>query len=80
MRNITYVTGKLPALSGIAQVFLETTGLEYLAGHWDDPGFVAGLTWLQIGSIQRYSAQSTKYWALFWSWLSLDLCQRLAVI
>lgn len=60
MRNATYVTGKMPALSRIAQLFRETTGLEYLAGRWDDPESITSLAWLKKSSTQRYSAQSAK--------------------
>jgi hypothetical protein len=71
-RQLTNPTDKLTAISGLAQVAIDSHGFrggEYLAGLWRG-GLVKGLLWHVRGPPQpcRY----TQYQAPSWSWASID--------
>ncbi|KAH7324030.1 heterokaryon incompatibility protein-domain-containing protein [Rhexocercosporidium sp. MPI-PUGE-AT-0058] len=51
--KLTNHTDKLPALSGLAQVFSEVLGDTYVAGLWRNDIHV-GLTWVNPTRLQRY--------------------------
>lgn len=66
--SFIYVTDKLPAFSGIAKLFQEVTGDEYIAGLWKS-NILEGLDWcvydLRPELCQIYHAPS-------WSWTSVE--------
>lgn len=77
-RRLTYLTDKLPALSGLAKAFENKTGLAYLAGHWDDADFLISLTWHTRDIVNSWTqSQSTDYQTPSWSWASLDAACRI---
>lgn len=43
--KLTYIDDKLPCIRGIAEVFKEAIGCDYLAGHWK-LGLIESLDWL----------------------------------
>jgi hypothetical protein len=65
-RKLTKGSDKLPALSGIAEVFSQRLGDRYVAGLWRN-SIVEGLLWqgIQIQKAPEYRAPS-------WSWVSVD--------
>jgi hypothetical protein len=76
-RKITYIADKLPALSGIARLCQNRTRSTYLAGHWDDANFLAGLTWRVFDTLQGCaSSELPRYWAPSWSWVSINRCDQ----
>jgi hypothetical protein len=65
-RRLTMSSDKLPALSGIAQIFADRLGDEYVAGLWRK-SLIDGLFWQGVG-VRRVS----EYRAPSWSWASVD--------
>ncbi|KAL0932136.1 heterokaryon incompatibility protein [Colletotrichum truncatum] len=65
-RKLTRPSDKLPALSGIASLYAEKIGEQYLAGLWRDQ-LIEGLMWqsLSFRRVPEYRAPS-------WSWASGD--------
>lgn len=65
-KKLTLRTDKLPAIAGIASLYAEKIGEEYLAGLWRDQ-LIEGLMWQSLGfrRVQEYRAPS-------WSWASGD--------
>jgi hypothetical protein len=65
-RKLTHNSDKLPALSGIAQIFAERLDDQYVAGLWRK-SLIEGLLWqgLQVHRVPEYRAPS-------WSWASVD--------
>lgn len=70
-RQLTVLEDKLPALSGVANLFQQRSGLRYLSGHWDDSEFICSLTWKNEGS-HRCKPPPINYRAPSWSWASVD--------
>lgn len=65
-RKLTRASDKLPAISGIASLFAEKIGEEYLAGLWRNQ-LIETLVWQSL-SFRRVS----EYRAPSWSWASGD--------
>ncbi|KAL1600618.1 hypothetical protein SLS60_007004 [Paraconiothyrium brasiliense] len=65
-KRLTRASDKLPAISGIASLYAEKIGEEYLAGLWKDQ-LIEGLMWQGL-SFRRVS----EYRAPSWSWASGD--------
>jgi hypothetical protein len=63
-KTLTRESDKLPALSGLASLYAEKIGEEYLAGLWRGQ-LIEGLMWQSLG-FQRVS----EYRAPSWSWAS----------
>ncbi|KAG4263650.1 hypothetical protein FPRO03_09957 [Fusarium proliferatum] len=66
--NLTRHSDKLHAIAGIAKLFEEFTGDEYVAGLWKSY-FTAMLDWRVF---EPKSCDSTGYRAPSWSWASVD--------
>ncbi|KAF2449937.1 HET-domain-containing protein [Karstenula rhodostoma CBS 690.94] len=66
LKKLTHASDKLPAISGIASIYAERIGEEYLAGLWRDQ-LIEGLVWQSL-SFRRVS----EYRAPSWSWASGD--------
>ncbi|KAF5628935.1 het-domain protein [Fusarium sp. NRRL 52700] len=70
-RHLTFVTDKLPALSGVASRVLKITKSRYLAGMWED-SLGIGLCWARAyRGHQDLPTISTEYVAPSWSWASI---------
>lgn len=65
-RKLTRASDKLPAISGIASLYEENIGGEYLAGLWKN-NLIEGLAWQSLGW-RRVSEKR----APSWSWASGD--------
>ena len=65
--ELTVQSDRLPALSGIARRFGETSGLTYLAGLWKER-FVADLMWVCNRAQQRPASSGLPSW----SWASVE--------
>ncbi|KAF7512264.1 hypothetical protein GJ744_001832 [Endocarpon pusillum] len=65
-RKLTRPSDKLPAISGLAKIYAERIGDEYIAGLWRN-SLVEGLVWRGFGCrrVSEYRAPS-------WSWASMD--------
>lgn len=68
LMGLMYDKDKLFAIQGLASVIRESSGLTYLAGHWQE-GLVCSLTWLIAPSVpsEKYAARI----APSWSWASV---------
>lgn len=65
---LTKPADKLPAFAGLAKLFQQATGDEYLAGLWRSR-LLEGLDW----RVEEPGAKSSgEYWAPSWSWASVD--------
>ncbi|KAF1990464.1 hypothetical protein K402DRAFT_229588 [Aulographum hederae CBS 113979] len=65
---MTFEKDKLPAISGVAKMMHQLTGLTYRAGLWEED-VVRGLLW---ASHDLSSKKPVAYRASSWSWPSLD--------
>jgi len=65
-RKLTKASDKLPALSGLASIFVKRMPDEYIAGLWRSH-LIEGLLWQGLGArrVSEYRAPS-------WSWASMD--------
>ncbi|SPJ76768.1 related to tol protein [Fusarium torulosum] len=65
-RKLTHASDKLPAVSGLARIYAEQLGDEYVAGLWRSH-LVKGLMWdgMDCRRVGEYKAPS-------WSWASID--------
>ncbi|KAI6765481.1 hypothetical protein HG530_006551 [Fusarium avenaceum] len=65
-RKLTHASDKLPAISGLARIYAEQLGDEYVAGLWRSH-LVKGLMWdgMNCRRVGGYKAPS-------WSWASID--------
>lgn len=74
-RNLTVLSDRLPAISGVAQKFQDAWGDEYCAGIWRRQ-FIASLTWRRKGiwedPPETYWAPLEQYRAPSWSWASIE--------
>jgi hypothetical protein len=73
-RSLTCGSDKLPALSGLAQVYHQATQHDYIAGLWIQtliPGLLWRLKHLLFGKKVK-TARSSIYRAPSWSWASMD--------
>ena len=71
-RKLTKGEDKLPALSGIADIFSTRTQDEYLAGLWRN-NFHLNLLWYSnIKDLDELPSRPTEYLAPSWSWASVD--------
>jgi hypothetical protein len=68
-RKLTFITDRLPALSGVARVVQGLFGTRYLAGHWDDDTLLLSLCWSASDGtpVPRF----TGYVAPSWSWAAV---------
>ncbi|KIM97205.1 hypothetical protein OIDMADRAFT_57839 [Oidiodendron maius Zn] len=66
-RNLTYDTDKLPALSGLAEVFKHHLNDEYVAGLWKN-NLLYDLLWHGSGNFK----ETVSYLAPTWSWACID--------
>ncbi|PMD53611.1 HET-domain-containing protein [Hyaloscypha bicolor E] len=66
-RKLTFDTDKLPAISGIARVFMNLLKDRYVDGLWENDIY-RGLLWHATGDITEVSS----YRAPSWSWASID--------
>jgi hypothetical protein len=70
-RQLTFVTDKLPALSGVASRVHKITKTRYLAGMWED-NLGIELCWArEYRGYQDLPTLSTEYVAPSWSWASI---------
>ncbi|ENH69345.1 hypothetical protein FOC1_g10001117 [Fusarium oxysporum f. sp. cubense race 1] len=70
-RHLTFVTDKLPALSGVASRVHKITKSRYLAGIWED-NLGIELCWARAyRGYQDLPTLSTQYVAPSWSWASI---------
>ncbi|KAF5543003.1 het-domain-containing protein [Fusarium mexicanum] len=70
-RHLTFVTDKLPALSGVASRVLKITKSRYLAGMWED-NLGIELCWARAyRGYQDLPTISAEYVAPSWSWASI---------
>ncbi|KAI1022001.1 hypothetical protein LB504_007548 [Fusarium proliferatum] len=70
-RHLTFVTDKLPALSGVASRVHKITKSRYLAGMWED-NLGVGLCWARASRGYRdLSTLAIEYVAPSWSWASI---------
>ncbi|KUJ14052.1 HET-domain-containing protein [Mollisia scopiformis] len=74
-RNLTVLSDRFPAISGVAQKFKDAWENEYFAGVWK-PHFLASLTWRRTSSWQgpadKYWPPLKEYRAPSWSWASIE--------
>jgi hypothetical protein len=71
-RNMTKISDKLPAISGLASSVQQSLGYSYLAGIWEEE-FHSGLLWVPGGDPKsNNSTKRTTYRAPSWSWASVD--------
>ncbi|SPJ92121.1 uncharacterized protein FTOL_13665 [Fusarium torulosum] len=70
-RELTYITDKLPALSGVASRVQEVTQSRYIAGMWED-NLAYNLCWAIVDSPQGIAALPAEYVAPSWSWASVQ--------
>lgn len=66
--DLTMPDDKLPAFAGVAQLFQEVTGDEYMAGLWRS-SLLDQMDWRVY---QPATRKTSKYRAPSWSWASLD--------
>ncbi|KAF5638920.1 hypothetical protein F25303_7526 [Fusarium sp. NRRL 25303] len=70
-RHLTFVTDKLPALSGVASRVHKITKSRYIAGIWED-NLGIGLCWARAsGGYHDLPTLATEYVAPSWSWASI---------
>ena len=69
--DLTRASDKLPALSGLANVFSGRTGDRYLAGLWESD-LKVGLLWCAARSDAPRLRRPLNYRAPSWSWAALD--------
>lgn len=69
--ELTYSKDRLVALSGVAKLFQQTFGGEYLAGLWRKP-LVRLLCWCRDDEKERQPRKKPEYRAPSWSWASID--------
>ncbi|KAI1027258.1 hypothetical protein LB504_008092 [Fusarium proliferatum] len=67
-RHLSVPSDKLPAISGLASIFAERLGDQYLAGLWRSD-LVVGLCWQGLKHGRR---RVREYRAPSWSWASVD--------
>jgi hypothetical protein len=65
-RKLTHASDKLPAVSGLARIYAEQLGDEYVAGLWRSH-LVKGLIWDGM-----HCRRGEEYKAPSWSWASID--------
>lgn len=68
-RTLSQSTDKLPAVSGLASLFKQRFGSEYVAGLWSH-ALIEGLAWQGLGN--RKAMDDEKYIGPSWSWASYD--------
>ncbi|KAH6622270.1 heterokaryon incompatibility protein-domain-containing protein [Boeremia exigua] len=61
LRNLTYQSDKLPALSGIAKMFEKRTGYTYLAGLWKED-LIVGIAWYASQSSTEVISDTLPSW------------------
>lgn len=66
-RKLSKPTDKLPAISGLARLFHERIGGQYVAGLWSK-AMLEGLAWQALG--ERAPASRDQYIGPTWSWAS----------
>jgi hypothetical protein len=69
VRDLTVESDKLPAIAGLASVFAQATGDEYLAGLWHGQ-LLRELLWSTKPSLQVLRPKERR--APSWSWASID--------
>ena len=70
-RKLTKATDKMVAISGLAKLFAQQLGAEYVAGLWSDD-LIEGLAWQGLGSGKQLSEASSEYIGPSWSWANYD--------
>ncbi|RAQ51389.1 hypothetical protein AFGD_012168 [Aspergillus flavus] len=76
-RDLTYISDKLPAISGIANMVSQQTGDEYLAGLWRR-SLVSDLGWqFAYSSTAERTCPPRQYIAPSWSWASVATRQAI---
>ena len=70
-RKMTYASDRLPAMSGAASLFQQSTQTEYLAGLWRG-NLELDLLWARQDSAPLSKPLRTRYRAPSWSWASID--------
>ncbi|KAH7085965.1 heterokaryon incompatibility protein-domain-containing protein [Paraphoma chrysanthemicola] len=70
-RNLSHLSDKLPAISGLARIIHDQKKAEYLAGFWrEDLPFA--LLWFADSMSDTTTQPATQWRAPSWSWASLD--------
>ncbi|MCJ1288987.1 hypothetical protein MMC34_000518 [Xylographa carneopallida] len=70
-RKMTYVSDKLPALSGVASRLQKNTQTEYLAGLWKE-NLKLDLLWARKDSAPLSRPLKARHQAPSWSWASIE--------
>jgi hypothetical protein len=70
-RKFTKATDKLPAMSGLAELFEQRLGAKYIAGLWSDD-LIEGLAWQGLGKKEAFSASDRAYVGPSWSWANYE--------
>jgi len=68
-RKLTFITDRLPVLSGVARVVQGLFGTRYLAGHWNKNTLLLSLCWSASGDTPV--PQFTEYVVPSWSWAAV---------
>ncbi|KAH7311231.1 heterokaryon incompatibility protein-domain-containing protein [Stachybotrys elegans] len=68
-RHLTKPTDKLPSMSGLANIFQQTTKGQYVAGLWANE-LIHELAWQGLGLKDREPESYTEYTGPSWSWAS----------
>lgn len=66
-RDLTYVSDRLAALSGVAKAYERSTGKVYLAGNWKEE-LLSQLSWRRIGE----AAMTVSHDQPSWSWVKMS--------
>ncbi|KAE8370753.1 HET-domain-containing protein [Aspergillus caelatus] len=76
-RDLTYISDKLPAISGIANMVAQKMGDEYLAGLWRS-SLISDLGWqFAYSSTAERTSPPRQYIAPSWSWASVATRQAI---
>lgn len=67
---LTFSSDKVPALQGIANMYQDQFGVQYLAGLWAD-SLLDGLRWCSANH-KSFFTKPAEYRAPSWSWMALD--------
>jgi hypothetical protein len=77
IRDLTFLSDKLPALSGIAKIYAGMLGDEYVAGLWRN-SIIEELSW-RIASALESPGKADNYRAPSWSWASVDVGAQVTI-
>jgi hypothetical protein len=75
-RSLTFISDRLPAISGLAALIAARTGSQYLAGIWEHD--LSGLAWFRDSNTYRIyhstsRSRTGEYLAPSWSWAAMRM-------